>query len=193
MMARRHGPIPGHRPRQRVGLPTVPLPPEWTRRAVCTPQQADRLFYADPDDPDETNPAAADARRAKAQTVCAACPMRAACRREAQQVDALHGYHGVWAGQTNLERKPVKPKPVHPRVLRRRADTRPPVAELSEAAFDADVLRLADQGVNARTIAERLNRSIRDVELSRKRAQDRRRRAARRTQRHASQTERVAA
>lgn len=186
MAVRRHRSTRAHRPGQRIGPPILVRPPDWTSQARCAPEQADRLFFADPSDPDEPDPGTATDRQAEALAICAGCPVRADCRLEAAAVDAQHGHHGVWAGLTSTARKPVKPKPVRARVRRRRADPRTPIPELSEVAFDADVLRLADQGLYARDIAKRLNRSLRDVELARTRAQLRRRRAARRAQNSAA-------
>ncbi len=191
MATRRHaltGRTAGRRPRQRAGPPIVPVPPDWTRHAACTAGQADRLFYADPDDPDETDPNTAAERQAEAQAVCAACPVRDACAAEMQKVDKLHNPHGVWAGITPAKRTPRKrartPNKTNAAIAARAAaDPRGPIPMLSEIDFDADVLRFANQGHTNTEIATHLNRPVRDVELARARAIRRRNRAARRTQR----------
>lgn len=178
-----HGPMRGRRAGHRASGPALTLPSPWVRDAACGPADADALFFADPGAPDAAE------RHAQARAICAGCPVRTQCRAEADTVDQRHGRHGVWAGLTEADRTPPKPT----RIRRAPAQPKlPRVADLSEAAFDADVLALADQHVPAAEIATRLNRALREVVLARDRAQIRRLRRHRRAQR-AQQQRQVAA
>lgn len=180
MAIRRHGPTPGYRPGQRIGLPVVPLPPEWTRQARCTPEQADRLFYADVDQ-DEADPSTFEARQTEARAICASCPVRAACDREAAAVDRLHGHHGIWAGRAADDRAPRRA--LSARKCSEHTEPRRPVPRLSKVDFDNDVMRFADQGATNAEIADYLGRTLCEVRLARERAGARRWRASRRLDR----------
>jgi WhiB family redox-sensing transcriptional regulator len=80
-------------------VPASPLPGVscWTGKAACRGHQD--LFYA-PDGPETQR--AKEIRDAKAKSLCAACPVRAACRAEAA---AGAGKSGTWAGVSEDDRE----------------------------------------------------------------------------------------
>ncbi len=77
---------------------------------------------------------------AKAKRICAACPVRPQCEaygRELEGSAALKDRHGVWGGTDAKAR------------ARRRKQARP-----AKADRDAQILRLAENGVGPKEIAE---------------------------------------
>lgn len=66
----------------------------WRARAVCKGETG--LFFA----PQGERPERAQVRERKALTMCVRCPVRRECRDYAR----THLEHGVWGGETEVER-----------------------------------------------------------------------------------------
>lgn len=89
---------------------TIPLrPPAWTVDAAC---QGLAGPVVDPWNPDDTLPAAKQAELyALARTICATCPVRLACARDALERGEQHG---MWGGLTPDERRRIARRHAYP-------------------------------------------------------------------------------
>ena len=72
---------------------------DWQRHAACRDMDLELFFHPD----GERDPSRAQ-RVARAKTICADCPVAAACRSWARQVEEPYG---IWGGESEDERRSV--------------------------------------------------------------------------------------